>query len=73
MSNNRIQFSAENTYEDTVTFAVVPGAHQLAISVSEEKALDSYNHLIDCTFHMTKDQIGQLQEFLNFNFPKTRT
>ena len=64
-----IHFEASDMWEDCATFAVVEGPRPLAVSVSEEKAVDSYNNTFECTLHMTPDQIGQLRDWLNQQFP----
>lgn len=66
-SDSSIRFEAKDTEEDCATFAIV--GRSLAVSVSEEKAVDSYNQFFECTLHLTIDQIGQLRDWLNAKFP----
>lgn len=42
----------------------------VAVSVSDEQAVDSYNSTFTCTFHLSEEQAAQVRDFLNHHFPK---
>jgi len=58
-----IRFEPNNTFEEGATFAFDQRGH-LLVSVSEEKAVDSYNQSFECTLTMTPEQAIQLRDWL---------
>lgn len=41
----------------------------LAVAVSEEHAVDSYNQMFECTRHLTPDEARQLRDWMVRMFP----
>lgn len=75
----RLHFYSEHTDEDSVTFAIdnTDGRFYrpkrgkfVAVSVAEDKAVDSNNRTFECTFHLNETQVGQLRAWLDAHFPK---
>lgn len=61
---------ATDTYEDGASFAWSDDKTKLFISVSEEKAVDSYNAMFECTLTATLEQARQLRDWLNRTLPE---
>lgn len=57
-------FNGPNYGEEGATF-VLNKEGWLLVSVSEEKAMDSYNSSFECTLTMTPSQAAQLRDWLN--------
>ena len=66
--DDALHLTASDTWEDCATFAKV--GNQLAVSVSEEKAVDSYNQTFECTIHLSPEQIEQLCKWLATAYPR---
>jgi hypothetical protein len=61
-NDNRLVLSAEIYFEDEATFVFEDG--KLIVSVSEEKAMDSYNEMFECSLHLTAEQTKTLAGWL---------
>ena len=57
-------FSGLNYGEEGATFTL-DARGLLIVSVSEEKAVDSYNESFECTLTMTPSQVVLLRDWLN--------
>lgn len=69
ISEGVLRFSSADAWEDCCSFAKA-NDNQLAISVSEEKSVDSHNLTFECTAHLMPVQIEQLRAWLDANFPR---
>jgi hypothetical protein len=62
-----LQFEPSESFEEGATFAALDNGG-LLVSVSEEKAVDSYNASFECNMTMTPMQVRQLRDWLNAKF-----
>jgi len=68
ISKGVLRLSSADAWEDCCTFARADD-NQLAVSVSEEKSVDSHNLTFECTAHLMPVQIEELRAWLEANFP----
>ena len=59
----RLTLEATDSYEDGASF--VWAEKKLTISVSQDKAMDSYNENFECVLTATPQQAVQLRDWLN--------
>jgi hypothetical protein len=58
MMNEILVLEAESSWEDNLTAA--KDARGICVSVSQEKAMDSYNETFECSIHLTDEQAKTL-------------
>ena len=63
-----LQFECPHDAENSVTFAL-ENDRTVAVSVSEERAVDSYNETFECTFRLNVQQVNALRDWLDASFP----
>lgn len=64
---NTIKFEPSQSFEEGATFT--RSGSGIIVSVSEEKAVDSYNSSFECSLTMTREQAIELRDWLNKHFP----
>lgn len=68
-SENYFNITSNDQCEELNVYA---GNQYIRISVTQEKALDSYNHDIECYISLSHEQVKQLIDFLNAQIDKTK-
>jgi hypothetical protein len=63
-----LRIEPSQSFEEGAVFARTDDGG-LTVSVSEEKAVDSYNESFECTLTMKPEQVQQLRDWLDANFP----
>lgn len=66
---DRIRFEPSHSFEEGAVFSKYPTG--IIVSVSQEKAVDSYNQSFECDLTMTDEQAIQLRDWLLHHYPRS--
>lgn len=66
-SETLLHLESNDTFEEGADFELAGDG--IVVSVSEEKAVDSYNQSFTCSLTMNRAQAVQLRDWLNRHFP----
>lgn len=58
-----VRFESPHDFDNVATFTWT--GEGVYVSVSEEKAVDSYNDSFECSIRLTPDQFTQLRDWVN--------
>jgi hypothetical protein len=62
--DKRLSLESTQSFEEGAVFSMAPDGH-LCVAVTDDQAVDSYNHTFTCHAHLSRKQARTLQDWLN--------